>query len=147
MFGVEPPVLASGAVAVAAERDVQVVAQPARERDVPATPEVLDGARRVGRVEVHGDLEAEQQGLGDLAEAESVIAKHKALTDKKLQNVKDVTGAGDRISMFEKSVSDLEASLTTAKAQEKAEKKIETAIPQETKTAAPAQPATTQPAP
>ena len=34
-----------------------------------------------------------------------------------------------------------------AKAQEKAEKKIETAIPQETKTAAPAQPATTQPAP
>ena len=64
------------------------------------------------------NVEAEQRGLGDLAEAESVIATHKALTEKKLQNVKDVTGAGDRISMFEKSVSALEASLATAKAQE-----------------------------
>lgn len=65
-------------------------------------------------------VEAEQQGLGDLAESEAVIATHKALTEKKLQNVKDVADAGGRITMFEKSVSDLEASLTTAKAQETA---------------------------
>ena len=37
---------------VAAERDVEVVAQPARERHVPAPPEVLDRRRGVGRVEV-----------------------------------------------------------------------------------------------
>ena len=66
------------------------------------------------------NLEAEQQGLGDLTEAESVIATHKALTEKKLQNVRDVADATGRISMFEKSVSDLEASLVTAKAQETA---------------------------
>jgi hypothetical protein len=63
-------------------------------------------------------LEAEQQVLGDLEAAESVIAAHKALTEKKLQNVRDVTDAGGRITMFEKSVGDLEASLTTAKEQE-----------------------------
>ena len=66
------------------------------------------------------NLEAEQQGLGDLTEAESVIATHKALTEKKLQNVKDVADATGRIAMLEKSVSDLEASLVTAKAQETA---------------------------
>jgi hypothetical protein len=65
-------------------------------------------------------LEAEQRGLGDLAEAESVIATHKALTEKKLQNVRDVADAGGRITMFERSVGDLEASLATAKAQETA---------------------------
>ena len=40
------------ALAVAAERDVEVVAQPARERHVPAPPEVLQRDGRVRRVEV-----------------------------------------------------------------------------------------------
>ena len=66
------------------------------------------------------NLEAEQKGLGDLAEAESVVATHKSLTEKKLQVVKDVADATGRISMFEKSIGDLEASLATAKAQETA---------------------------
>ncbi len=56
---------AAAALAVAAQRDVQVVAQPARQGDVPAAPEVLDGARRVRRVEVLGQLEAEQQRDAD----------------------------------------------------------------------------------
>ncbi len=54
--------LAAGA---APERDVEVVAQPARQRHVPAAPEVLEVARRVGRVEVLGEPEAEQQGEAD----------------------------------------------------------------------------------
>ena len=56
---------AAAALAVAAQRDVEVVAQPAGQRDVPAPPEVLDGARRVRRVEVLGQLEAEEQGDAD----------------------------------------------------------------------------------
>ncbi len=53
------------AARVAPERDVQVVAQPARQRHVPASPEVLQVARRVGRVEVLGEPEAEQQRQSD----------------------------------------------------------------------------------
>ncbi len=49
------------ALAVAAERDVEVVAQPARQRHVPAAPEVLQRDRGVGRVEVLRELEAEQE--------------------------------------------------------------------------------------
>ncbi len=40
----------------AAERDVQVVAQPAGQRHVPPTPEVLQTPRAVGPVEVLGEL-------------------------------------------------------------------------------------------
>ena len=53
------------AAGTAPERDVEVVAQPARERHVPAAPELLQVARRVGRVEVLGEPEAEQQGEAD----------------------------------------------------------------------------------
>lgn len=63
-------------------------------------------------------LEAEQRGLGDLAEAESVIATHKTLTEQKLQNVKDVTSSAERIQMAETAVKELEAALITAKEQE-----------------------------
>ena len=55
----------ASAVRAAAERDVEVVAQPARQRHVPAAPEVLQVARRVGRVEVLREAEAEQQGEAD----------------------------------------------------------------------------------
>src|SRR3972149_5939018 len=40
------------AAAISPERDVEVVAQPARERHVPAAPEVLDRDRRVRGGEV-----------------------------------------------------------------------------------------------
>ena len=53
------------ALAAASERDVEVVAQPARQRHVPATPEVLEGHRGIGRVEVLRKLEAEQQRDAD----------------------------------------------------------------------------------
>ena len=56
---------AHGGVAVAAQRDVQIILQPLGERDVPPFPEV---ARRVGlvrRVEVLGQVEAHQHGHTD----------------------------------------------------------------------------------
>jgi len=52
-------VCAGVAQAVAAERDVQVVAQPGGERDVPAPPELARVAREVGLLEVEGQLVAE----------------------------------------------------------------------------------------
>ena len=55
----EPP------AAVAAERDVEVVAQPARERHVPAPPEVAQREGHVGAVEVLRQLVSEQQGEAD----------------------------------------------------------------------------------
>src|SRR5665647_1410853 len=61
----EVHVRAAAALAIAAQRDVEVVPQPAGQRDVPATPEILDGARCVRRVEVLGQLEAEEQGDAD----------------------------------------------------------------------------------
>ena len=51
--------------AVAAERDVEVVAQPARQRHVPAPPEVLERQRPVGGVEVLREADAEQQRAAD----------------------------------------------------------------------------------
>ena len=49
------------AAAVSAERDVEVVAQPARQRHVPAAPEIGDRGRRVGGVEVLREREPEQE--------------------------------------------------------------------------------------
>ena len=51
--------LAAEALARAAERDVDVVAEPGGERDVPAAPEILRPARQVRVVEVDHQLEAE----------------------------------------------------------------------------------------
>ena len=53
---------ARGAAPVAAERHVEVVAQPAREGHVPAAPELRRVARQVGLAEVGRQLEAEQAG-------------------------------------------------------------------------------------
>ena len=53
------------AFAVAAQRDVEVVAQPRGERDMPPAPEFGDGGRLVRGVEVLGEAEAQQQGDAD----------------------------------------------------------------------------------
>ena len=53
------------APARAAERDEQVVAEPERQRHVPAPPEVRDVHRLVRRVEVLREAEAEQQREAD----------------------------------------------------------------------------------
>ena len=53
------PVREGSAMPVAAERDVEVVEKPVRQRDVPAAPELADRPRDVGIVEVLQDAEAE----------------------------------------------------------------------------------------
>ena len=50
---------------VAAERDVEVVAEPARQRHVPAPPELLDGGRGVGAVEVVGEPDPQEHRDAD----------------------------------------------------------------------------------
>ena len=52
------------ALAVAAERDVEVVAQEARQRHVPAAPEVAEAGGAVGAVEVLREDEAHQAARG-----------------------------------------------------------------------------------
>ena len=53
------------AMAAAAQGDVEVVAQKARQRHVPAAPEVDDGRGLVRRIEVQRQTDAEQQGKAD----------------------------------------------------------------------------------
>ena len=50
------------AVAVAAQRDIQIVAQEARQRDVPAAPEVDDRGGFVGRIEIDRQDNAKHVG-------------------------------------------------------------------------------------
>ena len=41
------------------KRDIEIVAQPARQGDMPAPPEILYRSGRIGVVEVHRNEEAE----------------------------------------------------------------------------------------
>ena len=47
------------AAAIAAHRDVKVVANPARQGQVPAPPKILDAVRQIGMVEVLWKMETE----------------------------------------------------------------------------------------
>src|SRR5207245_8977666 len=44
----------------AAQRYVQIIAQPGTQTDVPAAPEVLEEARQVGLPEIHYEMEPHQ---------------------------------------------------------------------------------------
>src|SRR5262252_2847679 len=55
----EPP------AAVTAERVIDVITQPARKADVPATPEVLQAASQIWPPEVVGKIEAECRAQPD----------------------------------------------------------------------------------
>lgn len=57
----QPKERTAGGGAVAAERDVQVIAQPGGERNVPAAPEIAHVLCLVRRVEVLREVEAHQQ--------------------------------------------------------------------------------------
>ena len=59
-------VSAHATMAVATQRNVQIVAQPGRQRDVPASPEVRKPDRRVGKTEVvrHGEAQTECRADG-----------------------------------------------------------------------------------
>ena len=47
------------------ERNVEVVAEPRRKRDVPAPPKLRDVAREVRRLEVRHELDAKEFGGAD----------------------------------------------------------------------------------
>ena len=51
----------SFAVATTSQRYIQVIAQPGRERDMPAPPEFGDRRRQIGRVEVLRQYEPEHE--------------------------------------------------------------------------------------
>src|SRR5436190_2113745 len=53
------PVRTPRAAAISSEGDVEVIAQPAGKRDVPARPEFAEAAREVRPVEVDAEVEAE----------------------------------------------------------------------------------------
>ena len=53
------------AFSVAAQRDIQIVAEPARKRDVPAPPEILDIRGLVWRIEVPRQFDPEHEGTAD----------------------------------------------------------------------------------
>ncbi len=61
----EVAVGAPAAAAVATQGDIEVVAQPAGQRQVPAPPEVLDAAGKIGPVEVFRKVEAQHQAQAD----------------------------------------------------------------------------------
>src|ERR1035441_4599718 len=56
---------ARGSLAVTAKREVEVIAQHARKRDVPAAPNVSNAISAVGRIEVLQELEAEHAAQPD----------------------------------------------------------------------------------
>lgn len=60
--GDDDDVGAPGRVPVAAQRDVQVIPEPAGKGHVPATPELLGVLRLVGGIEVLREVEAHQEG-------------------------------------------------------------------------------------
>ena len=70
--------------AVAAERDVEVVAEEIGEADVPALPELADAARHIGPVEILQEVEAEhaRQTYGHIAVAAEVEVDLRGVRDK-----------------------------------------------------------------
>src|SRR4029077_3321362 len=53
------------AFAVAPERDVDIVAKPLRQRDMPAAPELGDRLADIGIVEISGEMQAQRSGQPD----------------------------------------------------------------------------------
>ena len=55
-------IFAQATPAASAQGDINVVAQPSAEGNVPSPPEILDGGRKIRMEKVVGDLDAEQTG-------------------------------------------------------------------------------------
>ena len=105
--------------------------KPVDEAECPTCKQTITRKFIASKVAEHKKLEAaameeqtrlmkEQSALGDLAGAESAIKTHETKTAEKLEKVKAVTTAAERIVTIEKTIQDLEKTLTEAKAKEKA---------------------------
>jgi len=71
-------------------------------------------------IEEQNSLRTRQAALGDIAGAEAAIKTHETKTAEKLEQVKAVTAATERIAFIETAIKDLEAALVEAKAKETA---------------------------
>src|SRR6185312_12634376 len=62
---------------LARQREVEIIAQPVGQRDVPAPPEIGDVFSTVGMIEIDGQLNAEQQGRAyrDIGVAGEIVVK------------------------------------------------------------------------
>ena len=89
-------VAARRAAPVAAERDVEVVAQEARQRDVPAAPEVDDVDRLVGAVEVDREADVEHQRRGRSPCRSSRRSRSRAGRCRRARRPRPRTGSGRR---------------------------------------------------
>ena len=90
-IGVEP------AVPVAAERLIEIVAQPGRQRDVPALPELAQPLRPVGLVEIGRKAEADERRQRDrhvAIGAEIAIDLHRIGIDRDEEIGRTVAGRG-----------------------------------------------------
>jgi hypothetical protein len=87
------------AVPVAAERDVDIVAHPARERDVPAAPELAEARGEVGAVEVDPEVEAHEPAEAD---RDQRVAGEVAIDlERKQQRAEKMVGAAERFRVGE----------------------------------------------
>ncbi len=70
--------------AISAERDVQIVAEPSRERDMPPPPELGERTRRIGTIEILGQPESEEPAQADrhVRIAREVEVDLKRITEK-----------------------------------------------------------------
>ena len=86
---------AEPAFAVPAERNVDVLAEPAGERDVPPPPEIPDPVREVWIFEVFGQADPEQAGgsQGDVGVAGEVRVDLEAEEDRCGQHLRSGQGA------------------------------------------------------
>src|SRR5262245_26201070 len=57
--GQQIEISAGRATTIAAETDVEIIAQPRRKADVPAPPEIADARGGVGQIEIPHDVKAQ----------------------------------------------------------------------------------------
>ena len=90
------------AVAVAAQRDVEIVAQPCRQGDVPASPEIGKSDRRIGKAEVvrHRETQAQRRAdrggrvTGKIAED---LAAESERRDPRIQRARNLVAVVDHL--------------------------------------------------
>jgi DNA repair exonuclease SbcCD ATPase subunit len=103
--------------------------KPVDEAECPTCQQTITRKFIAGKVAEHQQLEKQveagkaslackQRELGDIAGAEAKIKANDAKLAEKLETVKQITAAGERITFIETAIKDLETALADAKAKE-----------------------------
>ena len=90
------------AMAIAAQRNVEVIAQPRRQGDVPAPPEIREADRRIGETEVvwHRETQAHRRadrGGGITSEVAEDLPAESERTEPRIQRARDLVAVVDRL--------------------------------------------------